>query len=79
MGAARVAGMGAGWGVLEDGGSAMARMVNPPSVDRSPIPIALNYHLYKPCNYRCRFCFAAYRDTEGHLPELGGGYARAGA
>ncbi|MCA9720760.1 MAG: viperin family antiviral radical SAM protein, partial [Myxococcales bacterium] len=23
--------------------------------------------LYKPCNYRCRFCFATYRDIRGRL------------
>ena len=31
------------------------------------IPIAVNFHLYKPCNYRCRFCFATYRDIRGRL------------
>ena len=31
-------------------------------------PLAVNYHLYKPCNYRCRFCFATYRDIQGQLP-----------
>lgn len=35
---------------------------------RPPAPIAVNFHLYKPCNYRCRFCFATYRDIDGHLP-----------
>jgi radical S-adenosyl methionine domain-containing protein 2 len=30
-------------------------------------PIAVNFHLYKPCNYRCRFCFATYRDIDGRL------------
>jgi radical S-adenosyl methionine domain-containing protein 2 len=35
---------------------------------RSSVPIAVNFHLYKPCNYRCRFCFATYRDIDGHLP-----------
>jgi len=30
-------------------------------------PLAVNFHLYKPCNYRCRFCFATYRDIRGHL------------
>lgn len=35
---------------------------------RSSIPVAVNFHLYKPCNYRCRFCFATYRDIHGHLP-----------
>ncbi len=31
------------------------------------IPLAVNFHLYKPCNYRCRFCFATYRDIHGQL------------
>lgn len=36
--------------------------------DETPsVPIAVNFHLYKPCNYRCRFCFATYRDIQGHL------------
>lgn len=30
-------------------------------------PIAINFHLYKPCNYRCRFCFATFRDIRGRL------------
>lgn len=30
-------------------------------------PIAINFHLYKPCNYRCRFCFATFRDIPGRL------------
>lgn len=29
---------------------------------------AVNFHLYKPCNLRCRFCFATFRDVRGHLP-----------
>jgi len=33
----------------------------------SATPLAVNYHLYKPCNYRCRFCFATYRDIQGQL------------
>lgn len=37
-------------------------------MQHAPIPpIAVNFHLYKPCNYRCRFCFATYRDIQGHL------------
>lgn len=36
-----------------------------------PIPIAVNFHLYKPCNYRCRFCFATFRDIQGQLPLSG--------
>jgi radical S-adenosyl methionine domain-containing protein 2 len=30
-------------------------------------PIAINFHLYKPCNYRCRFCFATFRELRGQL------------
>ena len=29
--------------------------------------VAVNFHLYKPCNYRCRFCFATFRDIRGQL------------
>ena len=35
--------------------------------EQPSVPIAVNFHLYKPCNYRCRFCFATYRDIEGQL------------
>lgn len=31
------------------------------------VPVAVNYHLYKPCNARCRFCFATFRDVHGQL------------
>lgn len=30
-------------------------------------PISVNYHLYKPCNYQCQFCFATFADIEGSL------------
>jgi radical S-adenosyl methionine domain-containing protein 2 len=30
-------------------------------------PIAINYHLLKPCNARCSFCFATFRDVHGQL------------
>lgn len=30
-------------------------------------PISVNYHLYKPCNYHCQFCFATFTDIEGSL------------
>lgn len=33
----------------------------------SVIPISINYHLYKPCNDHCRFCFATFRDIRGCL------------
>lgn len=30
--------------------------------------ISINFHLYKPCDARCTFCFATFRDVDGHLP-----------
>lgn len=36
---------------------------------------AVNYHLWEPCNMRCKFCFATFQDLKnsilpkGHLPE----------
>lgn len=30
-------------------------------------PISVNFHLWKPCNARCKFCFATFRDIDGHL------------
>ncbi|AUX43646.1 uncharacterized protein SOCE26_050980 [Sorangium cellulosum] len=29
--------------------------------------VAVNYHIYKPCNLRCRFCFATFRDVRESL------------
>jgi radical S-adenosyl methionine domain-containing protein 2 len=31
-------------------------------------PVSVNFHLFKPCNLRCRFCFATFRDVRGRLP-----------
>ncbi len=31
------------------------------------LPPAVNFHLYKPCNARCRFCFATFGEVNGHL------------
>ncbi len=31
-------------------------------------PVAINYHLTRACNTRCRFCFATFRDVPGQLP-----------
>lgn len=28
---------------------------------------AVNFHLWKPCNYRCKFCFATFEDVPGRL------------
>ncbi|HEY4175777.1 MAG TPA: viperin family antiviral radical SAM protein [Kofleriaceae bacterium] len=33
----------------------------------SAIPIAVNFHLWKPCNLKCRFCFAVFDDVPGRL------------
>jgi radical S-adenosyl methionine domain-containing protein 2 len=39
-----------------------------------PLPPSVNYHLWAPCNMRCRFCFAPFQDVvaevlpRGHLP-----------
>ena len=30
-------------------------------------PVAINYHLLRACNARCRFCFATFRDVSGRL------------
>jgi len=38
------------------------------------LPASVNYHLWAPCNMRCRFCFAPFQDVvaevlpRGHLP-----------
>ena len=42
---------------------------------RTKVP-SVNYHIWEPCNMRCRFCFATFQDVKqemrlpkGHLPE----------
>jgi radical S-adenosyl methionine domain-containing protein 2 len=30
-------------------------------------PISVNFHLWKHCNYRCRFCYETMPDIQGHL------------
>jgi radical S-adenosyl methionine domain-containing protein 2 len=36
---------------------------------------AVNYHLWEPCNFRCKYCFATFKDVrktilpKGHLPK----------
>lgn len=32
-----------------------------------PIP-SVNYHIWEPCNMRCRFCFATFQDVKAELP-----------
>ena len=40
----------------------------------SSYPPSVNFHLWEPCNMRCRFCFATFQDVKqtvlprGHLP-----------
>lgn len=39
-----------------------------------PRPLSVSFHLWEPCNMRCRFCFATFQDVKrealprGHLP-----------
>ncbi|MDW8335261.1 MAG: hypothetical protein RMM53_13695, partial [Bacteroidia bacterium] len=28
------------------------------------LPKAVNFHLVKPCNFRCKFCFATFSDVD---------------
>lgn len=41
----------------------------------SKVPPAVNFHLWEPCNMKCKFCFATFQDVKesilpkGHLPE----------
>lgn len=37
-------------------------------VEGGPLPPSVNYHLWQPCNMRCRFCFATFEDVRGQLP-----------
>ena len=46
------------------------------SPDFTPKVPSVNFHLWEPCNMRCRFCFATFQDVKremnlpkGHLPE----------
>ena len=52
----------------------MKMTINSPALSRK-IP-SVNYHLWEPCNMRCKFCFATFQDVKrdmelpkGHLPE----------
>ena len=51
-------------------------MVITNSSDSSQKVPAVNFHLWEPCNMRCKFCFATFQDVKrdmdlpkGHLPE----------
>jgi radical S-adenosyl methionine domain-containing protein 2 len=37
-------------------------------VEGKPLPPSVNYHLWQPCNMRCRFCFATFEDVRQQLP-----------
>lgn len=37
-------------------------------VEGGPLPPSVNYHLWQPCNMRCRFCFATFEDVRSELP-----------
>ena len=49
-------------------------MVTPVSTASRNYPPSVNFHLWEPCNMRCRFCFATFQDVRqtvlprGHLP-----------
>lgn len=30
-------------------------------------PVSVNFHIWKPCNEACKFCFATFGDVPGHL------------
>jgi radical S-adenosyl methionine domain-containing protein 2 len=46
----------------------------PRTASVSSLPPSVNFHLWEPCNMRCRFCFATFQDVKqtvlprGHLP-----------
>lgn len=40
-----------------------------PPVEGGPLPPSVNYHLWQPCNMRCRFCFATFEDVRQELPD----------
>lgn len=45
-----------------------------PKSQSTPLPPSVNFHLWKPCNMGCRFCFATFDDIKdvvpkGHLSE----------
>lgn len=50
-------------------------MKREPGQNFIPVP-AVNFHLWQPCNMRCRFCFATFQDVKkeklpkGHLPRI---------
>ena len=49
-------------------------MVTPAAHTTQKYPPSVNFHLWEPCNMRCRFCFATFQDVKqtvlprGHLP-----------
>ena len=49
-----------------------------PSSSHQQIPPAVNFHLWKPCNLNCRFCFAIFND-DPELRAIRGGISEADA
>lgn len=52
----------------------MSTISNPAPTRADAMPRSVNYHLWQPCNMRCKFCFATFHDVvadvlpKGHLP-----------
>ncbi len=44
-------------------------------MNQKPVIPSVNFHLWEPCNFRCKFCFASFLDVKesilpkGHLPK----------
>ena len=37
--------------------------------EKDKILPSINYHLWRPCNMSCKFCFATFEDTKIKLPK----------
>ena len=33
------------------------------------LPPSINFHLWRPCNMKCKFCFATFEDSRDYLPK----------
>ncbi|HYO68919.1 MAG TPA: viperin family antiviral radical SAM protein, partial [Archangium sp.] len=55
-------------------GGSMQQPTLDTTVSSCALPPSVNFHLWEPCNMRCRFCFATFQDVraevlpKGHLP-----------
>lgn len=34
------------------------------TINTHPVPVSVNFHFWKPCNYGCKFCFATFHDDD---------------